>query len=134
MATCNDKIVTACRKGDSTAQRTLYDCCAPRIFRLANRLVDKNDAEDIVQQTFIRVFSSINQFAGDSSFETWLFRIAVNECLQHLRREKRRPISRELSESIPVDSQSMSRLEDQELLTSGLDGMDVELRGVFLFM
>jgi DNA-directed RNA polymerase specialized sigma24 family protein len=84
-----EQIVAACQCGDRAAQRELYEHCNPRVFRLAVRMVGAQEASDLTQQVFLRVYHSIHQFTGRSGFETWLYRLAVNECLQFLRHAKR---------------------------------------------
>ncbi len=81
--------VAGSQAGDRHAQRRLYDEFHERIFRLAVRMVGRCDAPDVLQQVFLQVFRNIHRFSGKSSFATWLYRLAVNECLQFRRRERR---------------------------------------------
>jgi RNA polymerase sigma-70 factor, ECF subfamily len=81
--------VESCRQGDRTASRRLYDACHLSVYRLAVRMVGLQDAADVTQQVFLQAFRSLDQFNGRSHFETWLYRLAVNESLQHLRRNRR---------------------------------------------
>ena len=68
--------------------RAYYD----RVYRLALRLLcNAADAEDVVQEAFLKVHSSAPRFRGDSSLSTWVYRIAHNVCIDELRRRKRRP-------------------------------------------
>lgn len=70
----------------------LYRACAPALFRVCMRYVrDRADAEDLVHAAFGRALEARGSFRGESSVLTWVYRIAVNECLQFLRREKGRP-------------------------------------------
>lgn len=78
-----------CRTGDRRAQRELYDQTSERIYRLLLRMTQNHEAAlDLAQDTYLRAFSRIGQFDGKSSLATWLYRIAVNEALQFLRRKK----------------------------------------------
>lgn len=124
--------VTACQQGDRAAQRQLYEQCQERVFRLVCRMVGIQDASDLTQQVFLQTFRTIGQFAGASRFETWLYRLTVNECLQFLRRARRKPcegLSHEPVDHRPADA---VRVQHQELLDRGLARLDPELRCIFL--
>lgn len=83
----DESIVAAAQRGDELAFETLVRRHRPRIFALALRYARvREDAEDIVQQTFQRAFLYLHQFEGKSSFCTWLTRVAINEALMLLRR------------------------------------------------
>jgi RNA polymerase sigma-70 factor (ECF subfamily) len=76
--------------GEVVATRALYDQHAARVYRLAFRMCgDRDLASDLTQDVFVRVFSQLGQFRGDSAFTTWLHRVAVNTCLNTLRKVKR---------------------------------------------
>ena len=96
-------------------------------------MVGRQDAADVCQQTFLKVFQSIGSFAGRSSFMTWLFRIAANECLQHRRRTSRARVVN-LADIEPPDRAppATQRIHDRELLEMALARLDPELRCVFL--
>ncbi len=81
------ELVKRCRAGDREAQRELYAQTSERIYALLLRMTSsRDDAFDLSQSTYLRAFERINQFDGKSSVATWLYRIAVNEALQLLRR------------------------------------------------
>jgi RNA polymerase sigma-70 factor (ECF subfamily) len=83
-------LIQRCREGDPQAQRELYDLTVGRIYRLLLRLThNEQDAFDLAQETYLRAFTKLGEFGGRSSFATWVYRIAVNEALQFLRRENR---------------------------------------------
>jgi len=126
------QIVTACRNGDRGAQPELYDRCIPKIFRLVVRMVGIQEADDLTQRIFLQTYRTIQQFSDRSGFETWLYRLATNECLQFLRTAKRR--LHEPLEYDPPDRHAGHELELQsrELLERGLQRLDPELRAVFL--
>ncbi|MBI2807807.1 MAG: sigma-70 family RNA polymerase sigma factor [Planctomycetes bacterium] len=117
--------------GDSHAQEGLYDQFAAKVHRLAVRMVGASDAADVTQQTFVKMFRGLPAFQGNASFSTWLYRIAVNECLQHRRRE-RRPVH-ELPAEFPDRSVEPSRrVEQADLLQHALGNLDEKLRAIFL--
>ncbi|WP_353620945.1 RNA polymerase sigma factor [Rhodopirellula sp. JC639] len=117
-------------KGDGPAFQEIYKLCSPRVYGLMTRMVGRQNADDLTQQVFMQVFRKLEQFSGDSKLETWIYRLAVNEALQYLRREKRRkahPLDFE-----PEDG-STSRVETSELverLRKAIKQLDPELCAV----
>jgi RNA polymerase sigma-70 factor (ECF subfamily) len=94
-------------------------------------MVGKQDAGDVTQQVFLQAFCSLGKFAGRSSFETWLYRLAVNESLQHLRRARRHHLFSLAFE--PIDNSHVrDGSEPKELLDVALARLDPQLRSVFL--
>jgi RNA polymerase sigma-70 factor (ECF subfamily) len=84
-----EMLVPAARSGDELAFEALVKRHEPRILALALRYTRvKEDAEDVVQQSFQNAFVSLHKFEGKSSFGTWLTRIAINEALMLLRRRR----------------------------------------------
>jgi len=78
-------LVGRCRAGAPEAFEELYRAHAPRLFGLACRFVGRADAEDLLQDIFLSAHRKLDQYKGDSSLGTWLFRLATNLCLDHLR-------------------------------------------------
>jgi RNA polymerase sigma-70 factor, ECF subfamily len=77
-------------QGDEGAARALYEAHAARVHRLVYGITGRDEsAQECTQQAFVRVFSNLHAFRGDSAFSTWLHRIAVNVALNHLRRVRR---------------------------------------------
>lgn len=77
------------QEGDAGAFEVLYKLHSRRVYSLCLRMVKNTaEAEDLTQQAFLRLFQKIGTFRGDSSFSTWLHRVAVNVVLMHLRRAK----------------------------------------------
>ena len=76
--------------GDTSAEHELYNAYVDRVFRLAYRLAGESDlAQDFVQETFIKVFSRLNTFRGESALGTWITSIALSVALNGLRKVKR---------------------------------------------
>ena len=123
--------VRACQHGERAAHQQLYDLCHQRVFRLAVRMVGLQDAVDVTQQVFLQAFRSIGQFNGRSRFETWLYRLSVNESLQHLRRS-RRCRYRALDWEPMDESHHGEDAERKELLEKALARIEPELRSIFL--
>ncbi len=81
--------ISLARQGDDEAFRTLVERYSRRVFQLAYRItVDQQDAEDVVQETFLRAYRGLKRFQGRSGFGTWLYRIAVNCSLDRVRRRR----------------------------------------------
>ena len=106
------QLVEAARAGDTGAFTELVNRYDRRIFRLAMNITqNKEDAEDVMQEAFLKSYSHLKDFQGDSRFYTWLVRITVNEGLMKLR--KRRPGQVSLDEKIETEDDLMIReLED----------------------
>jgi RNA polymerase sigma-70 factor (ECF subfamily) len=82
-------LVVAAKTGDTRAFELLVERHKRRIFSLARRMTrNREDAEDVVQQSFEKAFIHLKKFAGESLFSTWLTRIAINEALMLLRRRR----------------------------------------------
>ena len=79
----------ALQAGDRAEFALLVDAYSTQIYRLALKMLgNEQDAEDVLQNTFMKALLSIEKFEGRSSLSTWLYRIAVNEALMSLRRQK----------------------------------------------
>ena len=82
-------LVSQAREGDLTAFSELVRRYEGKIFRLAQHITqNREDAEDVLQETFMKAYEHLDQFKGDSKFYTWIVRIAVNQALMKLRRRK----------------------------------------------
>ena len=96
------------------------------------RMVGSQDAADATQQVFLQVFRKIDQFAGHSKFETWLYRLAVNEALQHLRKEERWKSKPLIDEPMSRHEPEQERTANMEVLEQALSRVGPELRAIFL--
>jgi RNA polymerase sigma-70 factor (ECF subfamily) len=91
--------VEACQRGEREAFDGLVERYQRDVYRLCYRYVnDPQDANDIAQEVFLKAYRAIGRFRGDSTFSTWLYRIAVNTCLNF--RSSRRPQAEELKDSL----------------------------------
>lgn len=87
-----EDLFEGCRAGRLEAFERLYDQAGPRMKSLAaNLLGNTEDAEDAVQETFLKVYRGASGFQGSSSVSTWAFRILLNTCYDAMRRRRRRP-------------------------------------------
>ncbi len=100
-------IVEEARSGDADAFTILFDRYAPRIFSTCFQYTGhRQDAEDCVQETFIKAWRALNQYQFQSAFYTWLYRIAANTCLDYRRKAHRTPAI-SLDESVDVSDSSV---------------------------
>ena len=84
-------LVTRARDGDYSAYEELVRRYQRRVYALVyNMTSHKQDAEDMVQEVFVKAYRSLHGFKGDSSFYTWIYRIAVNRTINFLKKRKRK--------------------------------------------
>jgi RNA polymerase sigma-70 factor, ECF subfamily len=110
-----DASLVAAKCGDSTAFEVLCKQSASTVFHIARRMMrSKEDAEDVMQESFQLAFIHLKSFKGDSRFSTWLSRIAINAALMKLRRKHVRDVP--LDESAESEEPSFRQeIEDQGL-------------------
>jgi len=112
--------VERARSGDSDAFRLLVEQHSRAVFRLAFRMTgNEQDAEDVVQETFLRAYRQLDKYEARSSFSTWLYRIASNYSLDLIRMRKRHEEKRErgskaeerdILQTIPVNAPGPDRI------------------------
>jgi RNA polymerase sigma-70 factor (ECF subfamily) len=131
LATDLDHLLAACRDGDALAQRELYLRYHRRVYGLAVRLVGHREADDLSQEIFVRVFTGLDGFRKTASFSTWLYRVAVNECLRFRRAAPPAP-GRLDFEPASREPAADRRLELADMLEHALQSLEPSLRIVFL--
>ncbi len=98
-----EELISGCIKGKRSAQKALYDLYASRMFGICLRYArNRDDAEDMLQEGFIKIYSSMSSFRGQGSFEGWMKRIMVNNALNMLRKNAKAFLFSELNESTYV--------------------------------
>ena len=81
--------IERCRQGDISGLNVLYELHRTKVYHLSWRMLGSpQDAEDVLQEIFLKVFDRIKNYRGDSAFSTWLYRMTTNHCLDILRRRK----------------------------------------------
>ena len=85
------RVIEACQQGDRAAFQLLFEAYKDKVFSIAVYSIggDRSIADDVTQQIFLKLFTAIRQFRGDSEFTTWLYRLVVNACLDERRRRRR---------------------------------------------
>lgn len=127
------ELVERCRSADREAQRQLYEQTSSRVYRLLLRMTRNEDAAfDLSQDTYVRAFSRIAQFNGESSLATWLYRIAVNEALQFLRRKAPLQLDAQLEISSPDSNIAHDRVVAALDLDKALEQLDPTDRTILL--
>jgi RNA polymerase sigma-70 factor (ECF subfamily) len=135
------------REGDTSAFAELVRRYEGKIFRLAQHITqNREDAEDVLQETFMKAYEHLDQFKGDSKFYTWIVRIAVNQALMKLRRRKtdksvsldeqidtgEDTIVREIAAWDEDPEQQFSREELGSILDRAIQSLDPPYRSVFV--
>ncbi len=127
-------IIALCKKGDRSAQKTLYDLLSPKMFAICHRYMgDKESAEDVLQEGFIVLFSKLDSYSGEGSFEGWARKIFVNTALMTLRKNDILKQSADIESAFGVMSGNISAIQDisyQELLKI-IAGLPAGYRTVF---
>jgi RNA polymerase sigma-70 factor (ECF subfamily) len=128
------ELVNRTRDGDRKAFAMLVDRYQSPIYNLAARMVrDPDDAADITQNAFVKAFRNLDRYNHDHKFFSWLYRIAVNESLNHLERCKRaREFSYELPTSPPRPDEACQEHEDGDHLAQALAAMTLDQRLVII--
>jgi len=143
-APSDHELIVRVRQGEAVAFEKLMRRYNQRIFRTARAVLrDEVEAEDVVQETFVRAFRHLDDFQERSSVGTWLTRIAVNEALSRLRRSQRFDVldsetnqqeggfySVQSKQPGPEDQASSQEL--RSVLTAAIDSLSQELRTVFI--
>jgi RNA polymerase sigma-70 factor, ECF subfamily len=127
--------VAASQRGERQAFDVLVEKYQRDIYRLCYRYVnDHQDANDMAQEVFVKAYRALGRFRGDSSFSTWLYRIAVNTCLNF--RASRRPPAVELPDALPDRApgalESLERDERSRLVREAVSRLPEKQRATLI--
>ena len=131
------ELVQACKRGERDAFRALFETYKNRVFSVALRFSGEEAAAmDIAQDTFLKLFSSIRDFRGAASFDTWIYRLVVNSCLDYKRRARRLiPLADNLLATLRTSGDSLNEILRSEVsssVRSAVDRLAPELRIVIV--
>ena len=141
------ELIAQARTGNARAFSDLLERYERKIFRLAQHITqNREDAEDVLQETFLKAYEHLDQFQGNSKFYTWIVRIAVNQALMKLRKRKTdRTVSidegidtgediviREIAAWDENPEQRYSRDEMNEILSNAVESLAPAYRTVFV--
>lgn len=138
-------VVTRAKTRSETAFEQLVEHYQRRAFRLAWRITrNQEDAEDVVQNAFVKAFQNLADFRGDSRFYTWLVRITINEALMKIRRRRSNEVSIDESQqaddtSVPPETKDQAanpeqrclQHEGQRILAATINELEPPYRAVF---
>jgi RNA polymerase sigma-70 factor (ECF subfamily) len=130
-------VLARARRGDPRAFEEVVRATHRHAYTLAYRLVrDRQDAEDVTQEAYLRAFRALRGFRGDAAFETWLYRIVTNAAMTFLRRRGRFGDLTADPEGTPPESPSPERPEDRavdrDALARALETLSPALRTVVI--
>jgi len=121
LADVPENIIEGCKKGKGRYQEELYRMLAPKMYGLCLKYAnDKDDAKDIMQDAFIKVFQKIDQFGDKGSFEGWVRRIMINTALEKYRSQV---MVYSLDERMPFSDEGVSSTVIDELSAEDLLGL-----------
>ncbi|MBI4648862.1 MAG: sigma-70 family RNA polymerase sigma factor [Bacteroidia bacterium] len=119
-----EQIIAGCRKNDRKVQKMLYDIYASTLLGLAMRYVyDKAEAEDILQEAFLKIFINIKQYSGSGSFEGWMKRIVINTAIGNYRKNLKH-----------YHHQDISEIKEAEMLDIPLTDIEYTNEELFLVL
>jgi RNA polymerase sigma-70 factor, ECF subfamily len=139
-------LVAAAKRGDAAAFEELVSRYERKIFRLTMNITrNREDAEDAMQDAFMKSYTHLKDFDGDSRFYTWLVRIAANEALMRLRKRRPNQVSldepvageedlmpREIEDWGPKPDQRFAQTEMRQILNGVIDKLEPDFRTVFV--
>lgn len=140
-------LVERVKSGDVSAYDTLVRKYDRQVFRIAQHITqNREDAEDVVQDAFLKAYEKLDQFQGNSKFYTWLVRIAVNESLMRLRKRRtgkmvsidedveteEGSVPRDLADWAPDPEQNYTQSELADILRKTIQGLPQGFRVVFV--
>src|SRR5437870_5360627 len=140
-------LVQAAKSGDVSAFEELVRRYDRNVFRIAQHITqNREDAEDVVQDAFLKAYQNLERFQENSKFYTWLVRIAVNEALMRLRRRRtgklvsldeeietgEDTVTREVADWAPNAEQLYSQAEWKDILERTIQGLPAGFRTVFV--
>jgi RNA polymerase sigma-70 factor (ECF subfamily) len=129
------RVIEACQQGDRAAFQLLFETYKDKVFSIAvySSGGDRAVADDVTQQIFLKLFTAIRQFRGDSEFTTWLYRLVVNACVDERRRRRRLlPWGETVAMRNPADKKPQekqyARLEVQEAVQAAIGELKPKFR------
>lgn len=111
--TYDQHLIDSCKRGDRASQKVLYDSLAPKMFSICIRYIgDRTAAQDVLQDGFVTLFSKLDSFKGEGSFEGWARRIFVTTALMELRKKDALKMREELEVVRGVKAETVGQVEN----------------------
>ena len=131
------ELVDACRRGERDAFRALFETYKNKVYSVALRFAGEEAAAmDIAQDTFVKLFSCMRDFRGESGFETWVYRMVVNSCLDQKRRTSRLiPLADEFMATLRASGDVLTQMLREEIgnrVRAAVDKLPPDLRIVIV--
>ncbi len=133
MSTTLEHIISKCKKHDPEAQKALFDLYKDTMYAVCLRYIkSEQDAEDVFIEAFFKAFDKLESYKGDGSFEGWLRRIMINECLMWLRKRTNLQLTVEITDKdmLPF-SDELPPIEEFNEILAMLDELPVGYRTIF---
>lgn len=112
------ELVAACRRGERSAQKRVYELFSGRMINICKRYTkDADQAQDLMHDGFIKVFMNIKSFKGQSSLQTWITRIMINNCISAIRKDLKRGIQVQV-ENVPLKEEEPDYFEEPRGITA----------------
>jgi RNA polymerase sigma factor (sigma-70 family) len=130
----DQRLASGCAAGDAKVFEEIYGRFGERMKSVAwSHLGNVSDAEDAVQETFLKIHRAATTFTGEASFSTWAYRILVNTCYDALRRRKRRVEETNLDDAVETAERTAPSVDDTKriALRRMLDELPEQRRAVF---
>ncbi|MBM3211257.1 sigma-70 family RNA polymerase sigma factor [Candidatus Poribacteria bacterium] len=127
-----------CQKGDMGAFEELFNKHQKQVFHISYRMTNnREDASDLTQEIFLRAYQKIGKFDSRSSFSTWLYKLAVNLCIDELRKRKKSanvlPLEEALANADPDTPENLAILNDRERqVWEALDSLKEKERAIII--
>ena len=132
------ELIEACQRGERDSFRALFEAHKDKVYSIALRYAgDETAAMDIAQEIFLKLFSAIRQFRGEATFESWLYRLVVNSCMDQKRRRHRfLPLVEEFVEALRSSGENvlhkLLRVEVSERVRAAVASLPPEQRIVVI--
>jgi len=137
MSSSEKELIKRAKKGDVEAFEQLIEGCQKKVFNIALRMLGNyDDASELAQEVFLKAYKSIKNFKGDSLFNTWIYKVTTNACLDEIRKRKNKKVvyldedielgGNEIKRQIKDDSPGPElKAEDNELKRAVMDSINM---------
>jgi len=114
----NQELIAQCIRGDRVAQYRLYKQYSVAMYNLCLRMVsDRSEAEDLLQEAFVKMFRELPSFRRQSTLGAWLRRIVINQCLNHIRKNQQCFVA--------IDDQELMEIPDEEFCSNDITAEEI---------
>ncbi len=137
----DEELIKSILNGERFGMKQLMEKYQPNVFRIAVGFVhNRDDADEIVQDVFVKVYQSLSAFNGKSAFSTWLYRISVNTSINYLRKQKRTGFWTSITELVQITSKEKAaetklvEKSNAEMIRAAINALPVKQRIAFILM